>query len=390
VRQAGGRPRGTPAAVPVTTAPRPLAVGLLALLTGAAPGWAAEPTAAVPSAAWGDVYADADADLRGGRLAKAEEEFNRAVALAESGPDADETRLARSLNGRGILYFRSARMAEAEADFRRALELREKTTGRDSLETALALSNLAATQIRKNAGAEALPLYQRALAIRETRLGPAHPDVATNAMDIAGIDATQSRWDDAIPLYLRALSIRDATLSPNAADVLKVIADLARAYQKLDRLSDAEPLYRRLLAAYERTGGAINARLLEPLEGLAAASRRAGREAEAAAFDARIQTIRSIAPVRVAAGLNLGAACTKYYPAASRRAAEQGKVILLVHVTGLGRVDETRTETTSGFVRLDEAAATCVTEQGRFEPQKVNGKPVASWQRMAWTWRLST
>jgi protein TonB len=97
-----------------------------------------------------------------------------------------------------------------------------------------------------------------------------------------------------------------------------------------------------------------------------------------------------ITPVRVAKGVNLGDLCEPYYPSASRRLSEEGSVVLLVYVGPNGRVTETKVETSSGIQRLDEAAEKCVKAQGRFEPQKVGNDAVGSWQRMKWTWRLSS
>jgi periplasmic protein TonB len=97
-----------------------------------------------------------------------------------------------------------------------------------------------------------------------------------------------------------------------------------------------------------------------------------------------------ITPVRVAKGVNLGDLCEPYYPSASRRLSEEGSVVLLVYVGPNGRVSETKVETSSGIARLDEAAEKCVKAQGKFEPQKVGSEAVGSWQRMKWTWRLSS
>ena len=97
-----------------------------------------------------------------------------------------------------------------------------------------------------------------------------------------------------------------------------------------------------------------------------------------------------ITQARIAKGVNLGDACSAYYPSASRRLSEEGSVVLLVNVGPNGKVTETKVETSSGFARLDEAAEKCVKAQGRFEPRKVGDVPEASWQRMKWTWRLTT
>lgn len=98
-----------------------------------------------------------------------------------------------------------------------------------------------------------------------------------------------------------------------------------------------------------------------------------------------------ITPVRLVKGVSLGDRCEAYYPSASRRLSEEGSVVLLVYVAPDGRASETKVETSSGISRLDEAAEKCIKAQGKiFEPQKVGSEAVGSWQRMKWTWRLSS
>ena len=96
-----------------------------------------------------------------------------------------------------------------------------------------------------------------------------------------------------------------------------------------------------------------------------------------------------ITPVRVAQGLNLGEACERYYPLSSRAAREDGATTVVAYVDVDGRVTDTRIETSSGYVALDEATERCLMEQGRFVAQTVDGTPVGSWQRLKTTWRLA-
>jgi len=90
----------------------------------------------------------------------------------------------------------------------------------------------------------------------------------------------------------------------------------------------------------------------------------------------------------VAKGVNLGEVCEPYYPLESRRTNEEGSVVMVFKVLVNGRVGETKIETSSGFVRLDEATARCLTEEGRFEPEKLGNEAHESWQRLKYTWRL--
>jgi protein TonB len=98
----------------------------------------------------------------------------------------------------------------------------------------------------------------------------------------------------------------------------------------------------------------------------------------------------SISPARVAKGVNLGELCEPYFPSASRRLNEEGSVVILFKVLANGHVGETKIETSSGYPRLDEATAKCLTSQGRFEPERVGSEVHESWQRLKYTWRLRT
>ncbi|MCL2310047.1 MAG: TonB family protein [Proteobacteria bacterium] len=66
------------------------------------------------------------------------------------------------------------------------------------------------------------------------------------------------------------------------------------------------------------------------------------------------------------------------YPFLSRRLREQGWVKLRVHVTVDGLADEVTLHTSSGFERLDKAAADAV-KRWQFRPAWRAGKPVAGW-----------
>jgi TonB family protein len=73
----------------------------------------------------------------------------------------------------------------------------------------------------------------------------------------------------------------------------------------------------------------------------------------------------------------------------SRAAREEGTATLLLPIGADGLAKDTRIEVSSGYAALDESAAQCFTAKGRFEPQTVDGTPVASWQRVKFTWSLS-
>lgn len=77
------------------------------------------------------------------------------------------------------------------------------------------------------------------------------------------------------------------------------------------------------------------------------------------------------------------------YPPSSRRAGEEGTVILLLLVQENGRVGEAKVDKSSGFTRLDEAAKKEAERNWRFKPATKDGKPVAAWTKVAVTFRLT-
>lgn len=98
----------------------------------------------------------------------------------------------------------------------------------------------------------------------------------------------------------------------------------------------------------------------------------------------------AITAARLARGVNLAELCQGYYPAASKRLGEEGSVVVLIYVAASGRVTDGRIDTSSGIGRLDEAALKCVLREGRFEPEMNGANATGSWQRMKYTWRLTT
>ncbi len=96
-----------------------------------------------------------------------------------------------------------------------------------------------------------------------------------------------------------------------------------------------------------------------------------------------------ITAAHVAKGVNLGELCSGYYPSASRRLSEEGSVVILIYIAPNGKVTETKIETSSGVPRLDEATDKCV-RLGRFDPMRVGNEAQGSWQRLKYTWRLTS
>jgi protein TonB len=76
------------------------------------------------------------------------------------------------------------------------------------------------------------------------------------------------------------------------------------------------------------------------------------------------------------------------YPPLARRAGEQGRVLLRVHVTSDGRADDVHVRETSGSPRLDAAAQDTV-RQWRVVPARQGDQAVAAWVLVPITFSLA-
>lgn len=141
--------------------------------------------------------------------ARAEAQYQRAVAVLErtAGPRAPH--LIPALNGLAELYYSEQRYSEAEAYARRSAAVVQATLGpRDPL-LATSLNDLAAIYHVQGQFALAEPLYERALAIRERALGPHHPFVAVTLVNLAELDRARGIYGRAALRYARAIQIEE-------------------------------------------------------------------------------------------------------------------------------------------------------------------------------------
>lgn len=100
------------------------------------------------------------------------------------------------------------------------------------------------------------------------------------------------------------------------------------------------------------------------------------------------------APAAVVAPKNIPSSAVQYleppnlvYPRASRRAGESGRVVLRVYIDEAGLPRQVQISQSSGFARLDEAAAAAVLK-ARFKPYSDNGQPTPGWALVPVTFDL--
>jgi len=120
----------------------------------------------------------------------------------------------------------------------------------------------------------------------------------------------------------------------------------------------------------------------------AAASPAAAATAVSATHDTRASGDPSTHLPAPAASIAPGVHCkTPEYPKASRRLTEEGIVSLRFLIDSEGRVLNAEVEKSSGYNRLDEAARQALS-LCQFRPGQIDGKPVKSWARINYSWKL--
>lgn len=93
------------------------------------------------------------------------------------------------------------------------------------------------------------------------------------------------------------------------------------------------------------------------------------------------------APARTAAVVDARNCSKPEYPSASIRAQETGLVVLQFLIGVDGTAMDSKVEKTSGFRRLDEAARNALS-LCKFKPGTEGGKPMQSWARIEYLWKL--
>jgi protein TonB len=93
-------------------------------------------------------------------------------------------------------------------------------------------------------------------------------------------------------------------------------------------------------------------------------------------------------PARTAAEVSVAACGKPDYPRNAARNEEEGEVTLSFLVGADGRVKESKVDKSSGHRELDKAAQAFLTACNKFKAGTENGKPVESWARVSYTWKL--
>lgn len=144
---------------------------------------------------------------RQGQYLDSEQEFSRAIAVAEEYGHRS-LRLAGHLDRLADFYHSVGKYAEAEKLFRQVLGIKEQRFGLNAVELAPAINNLALLHYAQGRYSKGEPLYQRLLELLEKNRGKEDREVAICLENYAALLRKMQRDEEAGRLQSRAADIR--------------------------------------------------------------------------------------------------------------------------------------------------------------------------------------
>ncbi|MES1260613.1 MAG: tetratricopeptide repeat protein [Acidobacteriota bacterium] len=241
--------------------------------------------------AWQDLYLRAQRAAGAHDYAAAEQAFQQALHEAERF-GRNDSRVASTLNGLGLVYKDAKRYPEADTALRRALEILEGGATAGSVDVADITFTLASVLVEQGRQQAAIPLFGQSLSIYEQVTGGQSVKSASAHCAIGEAYLALKAWSDAERPLKRCADLREAdggVLSPALGDALY---NLALVYEKEGRYALAEPRYRLAEKIRESTLGITSPAFAQALEAHAALLKLMGRDKEAARDETLAAAIR--------------------------------------------------------------------------------------------------
>jgi tetratricopeptide (TPR) repeat protein len=257
---------------------------LAAAVIGAAPAQDA-------ASAWQDFYIRAQHAAGSHDYAAAEQAFRQALHEAERF-GANDSRVASTLNGLGLVYKDAKRYPEADAAFRHALDILDGGATAGSVDVADIDFSLASVLIDQGRPQAAIPLLDKSLSIYEQLTGGQSVKSASAQCAIGEAWLSMKAWSDAESPLKRCADLREADGGVLSAALGDALYSLATVYEKQGRYALAEPRYKLAEKIRESTLGITSPAFAQALESHAALLKTMGRDKEAARDAALAAAIR--------------------------------------------------------------------------------------------------
>lgn len=190
---------------------------------------------------WEELQTAAEAALVSGHVERALELWNQAILAAESYP-ASDSRLARSLDRVGEIFFNTENYVQAEIAWWRSLQIKQGILGNFHPAVAHTTNFLAKLHYLLGRYSESESFAKKCLNIYQRCLGREHPTVATCRHNLASLYHIQGRYADAEEQYKSALEIRRKVLGIQNPETISLSRSYADLLKTLGRDAEAQHL----------------------------------------------------------------------------------------------------------------------------------------------------
>ncbi|MCJ1405466.1 hypothetical protein MMC11_008694 [Xylographa trunciseda] len=174
-----------------------------------------------------------------GKLAEAEQMYERALQGYEKALGAEHISTLRTVNNLGTLYRNQGKLAEAEQMYERALQGYEKALGAEHISTLRTVNNLGTLYRNQGKLAEAEQMYERALQGYKKSLGVNNITTYVSALNtlrgLGSLFERQADFKKARVIYLQALAGYKKVFGPENPKCQSLQDDLQDLETKIER-----------------------------------------------------------------------------------------------------------------------------------------------------------
>ncbi len=196
--------------------------------------------------------------------------------------------LASAVNDLATAQLMNNDLKAAEANYKEAIAIDVADLGEEHPETLSARENLGNVYFRSKRYDETLRSLDMVLAGRRKALGADAEPVGRTLANMATVYKEAGRLPESERTYREALAVLVPKLGEQNLDVASVRMSLGDALRKLGKLDEAEPLMRAGLETRVKVLGEKHAATQRALKALADLATARGKNAEAAAYTARL------------------------------------------------------------------------------------------------------
>ena len=192
-------------------------------------------------------------------LSRAQEQFEKALALLRQFRGDDHPEVAQAWNNLGVVLARYSKNNEAIAAYEKSLELQEKNLGPDHPDTAKSRQNLAVVLNVSGRVEDALRQSQRAYEIRLRTLGEAHPETLASKRTVGKIYGRLGDYGRGLSTLREVLEAK-RKLADDRVDEAEILDDIAHLHRDAKNHKEALVAAQQALALEEQELGADNVR----------------------------------------------------------------------------------------------------------------------------------